>query len=100
MTAPTKPSDVLEAAAEKVEAGWCQGAFSKFIGGLECFCVRGAIITAARDRGILHQPAEGALARYLLYWPLALWNDSRGRTQAEVVGVLRRAAAAEREAGR
>lgn len=109
-------ADVLNYAANLVAepGGWMQGGFANNAKGLgvdaadaeaTCFCAVGAVI-AARARLEAHnldtttdlvfyarRVAQPGVADHLLD-PLSEWNDNPGRTQDEVVALLRKAAEA------
>ena len=81
--------DLLKA-AKRVERGWCQGAYSKD-GGV---CAFGAIILV-EPRDVAARVAMGqrlANVLGLTFERIEMWNDTPGRTQAEVVAALRKAA--------
>lgn len=89
-------AEVLEKAADLIEpeGAWCQKAFV-IVSGTQVVarCLTSAISKAA------HGSCERGLAamgfRYL--GEATAWNDRHGRTQAEVVAKLRKAAALARE---
>lgn len=98
-TAPTPQvttRDVLHRAADLLEEfGWCQG--QMYDGGR--FCFAGAVHQAWRDYGL--PPKVDALGLDADDWVSVLgiswghfvgWNDTPGRTKAEVVARLRDAA--------
>ena len=97
----TVTNAILRHARGLVAAGWCQhhGKILKPTGPA-LFCATGAIIEAverADDLGGL-EPYEAvdiaqlALSRRAsLSYPIAVWNDAPGRTQAEVVAAFDRA---------
>ena len=98
-----KNSDILTKAAAICEAGWVQGKYHED----GCFCMFGAIAIAAGDKqDDIDMPKAGPAVRAVeaAVGNIALetWNDAKGRTQAEVVAMLRRVAEQEqeREAGR
>ena len=111
MTAPV--SQVLSEAADLLEkpGAWTQGANARDATGKSvpvtsgrgtCFCMAGAILhrtggdyrAAALVRRVLPMPNEAVKD-----W-LVSFNDTTGRTQAEVVAKLREAANLAREQGR
>ena len=98
-----KVSEVLDRAADRIEAGgWCQAAFRDE----GRFCALGAIINVAvamrlgsgalTDIEALVDPALAALAAAVGEDGVMGWNDRPGRTQEEVVAMLRAVAATER----
>lgn len=118
-------ADVLSAAADIVERGWCQGTYHKRAS--YCFCAKGALMVAAGYRRIqtrnddlvsdrvnnVQRPGEHiylTAKRELVKvvpcldddhtCPIAEWNDATGRTQADVVATLREAAALAKAEGR
>lgn len=99
-------SEVLDLAADKIrERGWTQG-----LGGWpgwgpdDALCLEGGIMAAlgydeeTPERLYRGCPAFGAVRDYLGLGDdfLFPWNDASGRTQQEVIEVLRAAAAVER----
>lgn len=98
---PPELFGVFTEAARLCAAGWCQGAMARGRTNRPCyinsdravsFCVEGAIIKAARDSGqfgeqwfVWKVKKQAHLPDYL---PLTAWNDMKGRTQADVVGIL------------
>jgi hypothetical protein len=123
---PTKPSEVLEAAAVLIEpeGKWTQGEFWRLADGTgfeeadeygaedprpSCFCLFGAM---AAVRGEIENPEANDItyctpfiARAIGMPPAILcqkiteWNDDPKRTQAEVVKALRDAAELARSEG-
>ena len=94
MSDPT-PGDVLREAAAILERdGWEQGTYGDESGPN---CIRGAINRAAGCKSTVSvneeiaHPAYVAITRHI-HCGLELWNDAPGRTQAEVVKALLRAA--------
>ncbi len=80
---------LLDAADELERVGWCQHAMMNHLGNR---CVVGAVASVrARQRSTLpldaSQQAENAL--YAIVGPIVGWNDTDGRTQDEVLDVLR-----------
>lgn len=90
-------ADVLDRAADLIAKGWMQGDWGSFRG--ECFCAWGAIMfgesvmAGESERKAAHQFAK----QHIGAPSLISWNDTPGRTQAEVVQALREAAAKARE---
>jgi hypothetical protein len=92
------PADILEKAAEKVRASWCQNVGSRVIGDAFGVC---AVISLDRARGTdangkkinfgAFQDAWEALAQHVGGGVIE-WNDTPGRTQDEVVEALLQAA--------
>ena len=68
-----------DAAAYIEEHGWCQDKFWKSGGAA---CLEGALFRVGRADG-----ASYALMRYLKAGPI-VWNDTPGRTKAEVLAAL------------
>ncbi|KQM37975.1 hypothetical protein [Sphingomonas sp. Leaf10] len=110
MTAPV--SQVLSEAADLLEkpGAWTQNAFARdWLGRMTgplstkdtavCWCVMGATCVAGQDADE-GQAADDFLRGFLGIPDLASWNDTPGRTQAEVVAKLREAAALAKEQGR
>ena len=99
-------ADILTAAADLIEpeGRWTQGAFARTGKGrvigpcekaAECFCGIGAIYRVG-GVGHLSDAAMAELDRYARrrrHDMFAGWNDTEGRTQAEVVAALRASAA-------
>lgn len=106
--------DALSCARDLVDAGWTQGIAHRIINGQSCFCVMGAVAKACPtirlDHPImwgqrveimgritpgawLRDAATAALVAAMPYgYPtLALWNDERGRTKAEVIMLFNKA---------
>lgn len=113
---PVKPSEILEAAALKIEpeGAWTQGHFALDAEGKDlpygeyddpsrvavCHCINGAIYAVSGHFSDHYGIAD--FVRQATGWDSWLpgWNDDPDRTQAEVVSALRKAAALAREAGR
>lgn len=97
-------AQVLERAAELCERGWCQIVYARKAGGegvsavsrdAVSWCPVGAIaavVTAARHSHEVRFAAIERLSDAIGSWHIPYWNDTPGRTQAEVVDALRRAA--------
>lgn len=98
---PTASSvcQVLNAAADLLErpGGWVKGRLSSInAAGDLCYCVIGALTVAAGHGGYeVRNAAERKLMASIGNKPLASWNDTMARTQAEVVAALRAAAQSE-----
>lgn len=104
-TNPQTPADVLRAAADLIEpeGAWTQGYWARTSSGFatdpyleaaSCYCALGAIanVTGITQLGKVHTLAPtDALCRAV--GDVAMWNDKRSRTQAEVVAKLREIAA-------
>jgi hypothetical protein len=91
---------VLYRAAELVERGWTQGTFARDSEGLPTqsadidavvFCAAGAICCAGDRFTSLGTHSELTLRRHLQS-DVPTWNDTPGRTAAEVAAKLREAA--------
>lgn len=117
--APMKPSEVLAKAADLIEpkGAWTRGAFSRksarhkgkrrYVPFHEarCFCVLGAIAHVLGGNADETRAVNSDAARYLdrlseigREGPVS-FNDAPGRTQAEVVAALRKAADLARSEG-
>lgn len=86
--------DIFRAAADLVEQGWCQRKYATKIDGQQCYCIDGAVAMA--ESGDPHSviTPECTTALNMLAWEKGFsaitdYNDEPGRTQAEVVAVLR-----------
>lgn len=108
-------SETLNKAADLIEErGWRQGAWPEGPGsfvGEQAVCLEGALLLVlglshgSAGREFYGCPAHNAVAAYLERHPFPVhgpivdalwqWNDSEGRTQAEVIEVLRAAALVE-----
>ena len=96
--------DVLLKAASIVEQGWCQGALYRTNGvhntlvvqeDAEQSCAVGAISRALFHLNGDHElliATHRNLQKHLLFSEIATWNDSPGRTAAEVAEAMRQAA--------
>jgi hypothetical protein len=99
-----KAKRILARAAELLRAGWVQEEFATDANGdtvsfdapqATCFCTLGAIHRAGHDLRLgLNERTEAriALGAMLATGDLIGWNDTPGRTQAEVVTAFERAA--------
>ena len=100
-------SDILNAAADLIEPEgcWTQGAYARAAGGhvtphrentAVCFCAAGAIYRATDAEIGMSPPAIAAAFEAALdamgVRRISEFNDAPGRTQAEVVAALRKAA--------
>lgn len=86
--AAADPRDVCARAADLVERGWMQGDYWN-AHGTRC-CLVGALDEAAKDDRVFDEACR--LVRTIIGSELDAWNDTPGRTQAEVVAALRQAA--------
>lgn len=96
------PADILTAAAQLVELGWTQGRYfllpDEDSDAPTAFCAVGAVEQAAFNLiGWAMDPRKNVALGHLratvpLSVSIAIWNDDAGRTQAEVVQALRKAA--------
>lgn len=102
-----KPSEVLARAADLIapRGAWLQrqsvGTKRKHPCGYDdavCFCLFGSVATVCHRERIAYRPAWRMVESVVGSNPIG-WNDSRNRTQAEVVEALRKAAALAAEAG-
>lgn len=92
-----KPSDIAEAAADRVERGWCQGDYEDSDG--NC-CVVGAVLLCSGEGGDFRAPDVILPSlRQVIGGTEISWNDAPGRTQSEVSAALREAARRLRERG-
>lgn len=115
---PTKPSEILSAAADLIEqpGKWVQGVYGlgksgrevKLVANAVCFCAIGAIskVGGSHDFDYRNDRTEAAIAalRETLKADgrgshIPLWNDSPERSASEVVSALRQAAEKAREQG-
>jgi hypothetical protein len=102
MTAEAGVRDVLLGAAELLDrpGAWTQGWSARTATGdlvfaashsAVCWCVSGAICRVGENE-IVRQAALDKLRQTIGWGFVSNWNDTRGRTQAEVVAALRQAA--------
>lgn len=100
------PLETLKTARALVANGWTQETFARDGSGSAvrsraenavCFCATGAISRACRSDHDAYQLAYAAIER-VVGEPPATWNDSRHRTQAEVVAAFDRAIELEEKA--
>jgi len=89
----------LKDAVVLLEKGWTQGAYRKMLNGKDCYCLSGAVLFAAGNTG-LSINAWG-LVHNLSTWirtkqgtpagtpPTVYFNDTPGRTQEEVIAILK-----------
>jgi hypothetical protein len=96
----------LRAARALIQRGWCKGAFARDETGIPVapnehhavqWCSRGAIAAATIRREAEHVAAVDAL-KMQVGFAIAVWNDARERTQAEVLAAFDRAIQAEEAA--
>lgn len=106
--------DTLRKARARIAAGWCQGSYAQDAEGLSCSsedpeCARvcatasfwGAGASRADERAAHRYVGIAALLPREAgdFYDLTAWNDSRGRTQADVIAAFDKAIAmAEQEA--
>lgn len=84
--------EVLKAARERIERGWCQGTAAIFANdGLEptAWCAIGAISWSTKTEGTCGLAVD-ALKSYI-DGPLSDWNDAEGRTQFDVLNLFDKA---------
>lgn len=82
-------ADALNAAADLIETkGWCQGFYTNDAGGM---CIEGALIraTEADERDSVGLFTNAAAAIIAHGKGFVAFNDTPGRTAAEVIGLLR-----------
>lgn len=89
---------VINHAADLVEQGWCQDRARREEGEKTCYCIVGALDAASRPgQAGDYFTAVFFVAERLSVKPcglsLSTWNDAPGRTQDEVVKLLRSVAA-------
>lgn len=82
---------LLDAADRLEEHGWCQGVAVDRTGRM---CVVGAVSYHADKAGKIWPAAVDRIQRQIDALDIAAWNDAPGRTQDEVVSMLREAAIA------
>lgn len=101
MTTPMNlaAADLLDRAAGRVERGWTQHVYAKDqhgsavdprFKGAVLWCAVGAL-ACDRASGRVAEYAELSLMR-ATHQPISVWNDTFGRTQAEVVAAMRETA--------
>lgn len=105
-----RTSEILDLAADKIQQqGWTKGSagwpgIPEHKGEGSKLCLEGGIMAAMGvvwDPGsgrevFTHCPAYAAVQEYLEWGPLYAWNDSYATGEAQVIEVLRAAAAVER----
>lgn len=86
--------ETLTKAADLIETGWCQGTGHLRFEGADQYCAVGAISRVTHDRGGIFSGSLKAVANVvgIRDCMIVAWNDTPGRTQAEVVAVIRMAA--------
>lgn len=103
-----KTSELLTCAADLLEkpGAWCQGAMARDVRGESvsptdpdavCFCLVGAIRKCENNitlsEYLVKEYIKPAVHQHWKYQMATGFNDSRKRTQQQVVGILRKAAA-------
>lgn len=81
-----RAADILE------QQGWCQDVLKREVNGKTCYCTLGALIAAVDEATPFAEvnPYVNNVEDYLGPGScISIWNDAPGRTQAEVVAVLR-----------
>lgn len=94
---------LLRNARVRIQKGWCQNSYAKTADGVGwdhtdsaaySFCIAGAML-AHKDNACEIDPtylvAKSLLFRIIPYWErrgLAVWNDHKDRTQADVLAVI------------
>ena len=101
------PTNILRAAANLLDrpGAWTQGTDARDATETSCepraddavsWCAAGAIMRVAEDGDGVYVDARARLRETLVRAEheclIGLWNDKRGRTQSQVVAMLRRAA--------
>lgn len=98
-----KTSEILERGAEYIETwGWQQGWLGGNNGGVRPdgpACAVGALVSVAKKPGIPWDARAALLEAIPPGESLGSWNDQKGRTQEEVVGLMREVAATLRAKG-
>lgn len=95
----TTTRDILNRAADLVEQGWCQGNYEREENGVVLMCAARAISLACDESSSsIQTEIESDMAvrnkvQALGFESTIGWNDAPGRTQAEVVSLLRSVAA-------
>lgn len=100
---PSPVKDLLTRARERIEKGWCQGAYAKAADGesvsacgpcATSFCIRGAVLAVGPLDYAVRAPAYNLLENIvdqITQSPcdsLAGYNDAPGRTHAEILAVF------------
>jgi hypothetical protein len=102
-------TDVLIAAKEKVAQGWCQGSFGQIAAGnplslkhARAFCADGAIYAVLGNKAgqSVYFTVRDLFERCVVPSRSSIWewNDTPGRTQAEVLAAFDKAIALSRQA--
>jgi len=112
MSEVTTPDlQILLRARELVAAGWTQGESARDAGGKKispfsykavCFCALGATHRAEEELGATTAIWDSAIRKlhpFTEKWNVAGWNDTPGRTQADVLAAFDAAIAEARRAG-
>jgi hypothetical protein len=103
MTTPKTHLEILRGARDLVAAGWTQGAFGRTHSGMPMgyaganianYCALGALFRAGSGSGPLPTKLAEIAVRNQVNGSLVIFNDTPGRTQAEVVAVYDKAIAA------
>jgi hypothetical protein len=81
--------EILEAAADRVEAGWCQGRMSNDAGDV---CALGALIAVVDSMANLEESVAWEALCDEVGCAASAWNDEPGRTRYDVSDAMRRAA--------
>lgn len=94
LTLNADAADLLDGAADVItEWGWCQNRLTDAVGRV---CVVGAMTAAARNDalrlGLAYGEASAALRSIIGRGDIVRWNNTPGRTAAEVVQAFRDAA--------
>lgn len=88
----------LDAAADLLERGWCQGEYRDREH--ERYCLNGALMMSANLANYgEYSDMLYAVASYLGIASTIKWNDAPGRTQSEVVAAVRKTAELARSQG-
>lgn len=100
-----KPSEFMDAAADEVSKGWCQGTFGAWRKDEGDVCALGAFnrlcrVTPQAEMDSISWPAlELALANSVGWDRVPQWNDHPDRTAGEVADAMRTCAKDLRERG-
>jgi hypothetical protein len=102
--------EVLEAAKERLEFGWTQGSIAETLDGMKqvapdaqsaAFCLLGALKSGAAELGadvytlrraerLVAETIDRNKRAFECRGLIAGWNDTAGRSKAEVIGVIER----------
>lgn len=99
------PLDILNLGRARIAQGWTQHAWARtktgamldistLFQGAVCWCAEGALMLTPIDE---QRDALALLRRAALGSQVSEWNDERGRTQADVLGLFDRAIAMAQE---